>query len=193
MGVVAAIAILVLLAFAGLAAGWIKSPVPVGVAVAIFVVCVAAAAVLTALQFRRTGSDNKSATPTSAPVHCPRGHRSSKPLSGVIREVRVVPVNARRVCVSWLNPDDPDVGGFIVSQYPQDANGDKGPSGAPDPTPALSSQLIDSTQFVDNLQPVSGELWKVCVTPLGLGINKQGVYPTFSTRQGCSATFRWPS
>lgn len=182
--VILAISILVLLAVAGLAAGWIPSGrITRGQAITTFVACIAAAAVLTGLQYRRA---------SSATVDCPQGHQASHPMTGVITDVKVKAINSVRICVSWLNPDDPDVGGFIISEYPQSPDGNKSPSGGPYPIPMLSSQMIDVTQFVDYLRPEPGEKWRICVAPMGKGIDKNGNYPAFYTRQGCSSTFTWP-
>ena len=138
----------------------------------------------------RSGSHRPGLTTVT---RCPAGRRAPHPETGVIADVRVTAINAQEICVSWLNPDDPDVGGFIISEYPEASAGDQEGSGAPYPTPALSSQLIDVAAFVPSLRPRPGEPWEMCVTPIGHGVAKNGLYHSFDSRQGCSATFTWPS
>jgi hypothetical protein len=124
---------------------------------------------------------------------CPHGRRAARPQTGIVANVMVTAINAQEICVSWLNPDDRQVGGFIISEYPESAAGDQEGSGAPYPTPALSSQLIDVAAFVPSLRPRPGEKWEMCVTPIGRGVGKNGLYRSFDARQGCSASFTWPS
>lgn len=183
-----AVIVLVLLAVAGLVAGWIQpSPLSRRDALAVFIALVLAAAALTYLDSR-----DEADTQALESTECPPGTTSASAKTGPIEDVVVTPVNALRVCVSWENPNDPNIGGFLISQYPQDETGNKGPSGAPYPTPRLSSQLIDVTGFVARLRPEPGERWRICMTPMGIGIEDSGRYPSFTTRQGCSEEFVWP-
>jgi TIR domain len=124
---------------------------------------------------------------------CPHGRRAPHPETGIIADVSVAEINAQEICVSWLNPDDPKVGGFIISEYPETSSGDQEGSGAPYPTPALSSQLINIAAFIPSLRPRPGQKWEMCVTPIGHGVGKNGLYHSFDARQGCSAIFTWPS
>jgi hypothetical protein len=170
---------------------------------------IALAVILTAREIE--GTANPSPPPSSSPVPsgthvghrqpgrlirvtgCPHGRKAPHPESGVVADVLVTEINAQEICVSWLNPDDPKVGGFIISEYPEAAAGNQEGSGAPYPTPALSSQLINIAAFVPSLRPRPGEKWEMCVTPIGHGVGKNGLYRSFDARQGCSATVTWPS
>jgi hypothetical protein len=125
-------------------------------------------------------------------VHCPAGTTDRAPSTAPIANVEVRPINSVEVCVTWANPADPMVAGFIISQYPQDATSNDTPSGAPYPNPDLSSQLINTEQFEASMRPAPGEHWKICVMPFGHGLDSSGNYPEFAARQGCSATFTWP-
>lgn len=126
-------------------------------------------------------------------TNCPHGREAAHSENGIVADVEVTEINAQEICVSWLNPDDPKVGGFIISQYPEAATGDQEGSGAPYPVPTLSSQLIDIGAFVPSLRPRPGQKWEMCVTPIGHGVGRNGLYRSFDFRQGCSATFIWPS
>ncbi|MBL7549280.1 hypothetical protein I6A60_15500 [Frankia sp. AgB1.9] len=106
--------------------------------------------------------------------------------------MQITPINSVEVCVSWENPADPMVAGFIITEYPQDATSNATPSGAPYPNPNLSAQLINIEQFEASMRPSPGEHWKMCVTPFGHGLDQNGLYPEFAARQGCSAAFTWP-
>jgi hypothetical protein len=175
----------------GAVAGWLSPKIPARVlwAVAVFSLAGSVAfGVLAAIP--ATSSTNTSANDGS--VHCPNGTTDRKPSTAPIADVKVTPVNSVEVCVSWANPANPMVAGFIISEYPQGATSNVTPSGAPYPDPDLSAQLINIEQFEASVRPAPGEQWKMCVTPFGHGLNSNGDYPEFAARQGCSAPFTWP-
>lgn len=147
-----------------------------------------AGAVVAGVEAQRTNT----AAVAVGTAHCPSGTVDHTPSTGPIAGVRIVPVNAVEVCVTWTNPDDPTVAGFIISQYPQDTTDNATPSGAPYPDPKLSSQLVNVEQFAASTRPEPGQQWKICVTPFGQGLDSNGNYPMLNSRQGCSATFTWP-
>lgn len=137
---------------------------------------------------QRPNSDNEA----TGAAQCPSGTTDHTPSTSPIANVRVTPINAVEICVTWANPGDPTVAGFIITEYPQDSTDNAGPSGSPYPNPNLSSQLVNVEQFEASLRPEPGQHWKMCITPFGHGLDTDGNYPMITSRQGCSATFTWP-
>lgn len=176
----------------GAVAGWLAPPkVPARVLWTVAVISLVGAVVFGVLAAVPTTSNGNSKA-NDGSVHCPGGVTDRKPSTAPIADVEVTPINSVEVCVSWANPADPMVAGFIISEYPQDATSNATPSGAPYPDPSLSSQLINTEQFEASMRPAPGEHWKMCVMPIGYGLNSSSDYPEFASRQGCSATFTWP-
>ena len=162
-----------------------KTPKRLLVVIAVLSLCGAAAVEVAAERANR-------ASTASGSAHCPAGTTDRAASTSPIADVQVTSINSVEVCVTWANPDDPTVAGFIITQYPQGSTADQTPSGAPYPNPRLSSQLVNVEQFVASTRPEPGQQWKICVTPFAQGLDSNGDYPMLNSRQGCSATFTWP-
>jgi hypothetical protein len=176
----------------GAVAGWLNPPAVSARALWTIAVLFLAGAVAFGVLAAIPTTSSSGSSSNDGSVDCPSGTKDSKPSTAPIADVKVTPINSVEVCVSWANPNDPIVAGFIISEYPEDATSNATPSGAPYPDPNLSAQLINIEQFEASMRPAPGEHWKMCVTPFGHGLNSSGDYPEFAARQGCSASFKWP-
>jgi hypothetical protein len=90
--------------------------------------------------------------------------------------------------VSWANPNDPTIAGWIITDNV--LSGSSQSAGAPDPDPTASSELVDTSQFEPQFEPLPGQVWQICVTPFGQGL-VDGNYPEIPGRMGCSPPFTW--
>jgi hypothetical protein len=175
--------------------GWLSPKIPKGVlwvvgmfALVATVVFVVIGAVLGATPTSSSGNSHTEGLSAG----CPAGTTDTKPSTGPIANVKVTPINSVEVCVSWTNPDDPMVGGFDILQSQQDVTSNATPSGAPYEDAKATGQLVNVEQFESSTRPAPGEHWKICVIPLGRGLDSSGNYTEFAARMGCSRTFTWP-
>lgn len=108
---------------------------------------------------------------------------------GVIRHVVATQVSATAYRVSWSNPNDPSIAGWMIYQNAESTSGNG--SGAPYPGPRLSTQVVNTANFQSQFQFRAGQRWKICVAPFGRGLTPAGNYPVMDGREGCSLTFVW--
>lgn len=97
--------------------GWLGPKISSGVLWAVGALALAAAVAFAAIGAAlgaAPASSSGSSAAGSAPLHCPAGRTDTKPSTAPIADVKVTPINSLEVCVSWTNPDDPIVGGFVI-------------------------------------------------------------------------------
>jgi len=110
---------------------------------------------------------------------------SGPPVAGVA----VPQHDATSFTTTWINPGDPDIGGWFITTTPVQA-GQKIGCGAPYPTPDISSHTEPTTTWVAQCRPAPGETWIVCVQPFKKDL-VDGEYQGIAGRQGCTSAFVW--
>lgn len=107
---------------------------------------------------------------------------------GPITGVRVHQLSRTMVRVSWSNPDDPDIFGFmILGNDAEDTGQESSFDTGIDPQATSITEDIDTWQ---QSRPSRGESWVFCVSPFGHWTRSQG-YQEIPERQGCSPRIRW--
>jgi hypothetical protein len=109
---------------------------------------------------------------------------STSPITNVVAE-QVSPTEYK---VTWNNPSDPTIAGWIITENVISGGTS---SGAPYPNPNGDTETVDTSLFLAALQPAPGDVWQICVAPYSHGSLVNGSYPVVQARQGCAAPFTW--
>ena len=128
---------------------------------------------------------SKTPPPTSTP---PSSTTAEAPPSGdsPITGVTAEQVDPHTYRVSWTNPHDPSIAGWIITENPSDGS----PSGFPVPKADISSEEVDDHAFETQFKFRAGVEYTICVAPFGHGL-VNGQYPEMHDREGCAPAFKW--
>lgn len=104
---------------------------------------------------------------------------------GKIANVHTQQLSPTKVRITWDDPHDPAVVGFIVTESGPEGNTSGDNTGE---EPSATSKIDDITTWESQFRPKQEQLWQFCVSPYAK-IN--GERQEISGRQGCANAFRW--
>lgn len=108
---------------------------------------------------------------------------------GPIKGVKVRQLNGSSFKVTWENPHDPAVSGFLISDNTSEGLGTS--SGFNTGIDPHASSVVDSiSDWEPRYRPQPGQPWQFCVAPFGHWQGK-GDYQEIPERQGCAKDIRW--
>jgi hypothetical protein len=129
-------------------------------------------------------SNEAPATVAPKPTVAPQP-RSRAPIAGVV----AAQLDATTVQISWTNPHEVNIAGWIITQYPVGNGGEASGQSLRDPT--ASTFVNHEDDGLAEFQIRRGQTFKFCVAPYGPGLDAQGNYPEDTSREGCSAALTW--
>jgi hypothetical protein len=106
---------------------------------------------------------------------------------GPLKGVTATQLNGTTVKLSWQNPHDPAVRGFIISENSPESESSGFNTG---PDPRGTSVTEDTAKWLPQFRPKPGQLWQFCVAPFGHKL-QNGEYATLPNRESCTQQMRW--
>lgn len=106
---------------------------------------------------------------------------------GPITNVTAKQVSSTKVKITWNNPHDPTVGGYLITENSPEAESSGFNTG---PDPERTSLVEDTSQWEPKFRPQPEQLWQFCVAPFKRGL-VEGKYVELPDRQDCTQQFRW--